>query len=244
MNALRTVYRRELVAYALSPVAPIFVIVFLVLSGVMTFNVGRLFERSLADLAPFFDNLPWLCLFLVPALAMRLWSEERRTGTSELLLTLPLPVWSLTVGKFLAAWTVALVAIALTFPVWVTVSVLGDPDQGVILSGYLAIALVAGAFMAVGAAISASTGSQVIAFVVTLVVCLLLTLMGFRPVIAFLEGRISPRVVETLLDLSVLPRYRAMTSGDVSLDDVVYFGALIVGALGINGVFVNSGRTG
>jgi ABC-2 type transport system permease protein len=242
MSALRVVFTRELGAYVVSPVAPIFIVIFLVLIGVMTFNVGSLYERGLADLDPFFNYLPWLSLFLVPALAMRLWSEERRTGTSELLLTLPLPLWSLVVGKFLASWCVALVALALTAPTWITVSVLGDPDHGVIVAGYLGAALLAGAFMAIGAAISAATRSQVVAFVVTLVVCLALTLAGFRPVAAFLEGRVAPVVVESLLELSALPRYRSITSGDVSLDDGLYFVALIGCALGVNAAFVNAGR--
>ncbi len=244
MRALRTVYARELVAYAVSPVAPIFIVIFLVLIGVMTLNVAGLYERGLADLTPFFNYLPWLCMFLVPALAMRLWSEERRTGTGELLLTLPLGIWPVVVGKFLAAWTIAVLAIGLTFPLWITVSVLGDPDHGVILSGYLSIIMVAGAFMAVGASISASTSSQVVAFVLTLLVCLLLSLAGFRPVVSFIDGRVPPGVVEALLDLSVLPRYRAMSASDFSLDDAVYFLSLIGCALGLNVAFVNAGRAG
>ena len=243
MRATWTIYTRELGAYAISPVAPIFLVVFLLLIGVLTFNVGSLYERGIADLTPFFNYLPWLCLFLVPALAMRLWSEERRTGTAELLLTLPLSVWSIVLGKFLAAWSFAVLAIALTFPVWITLSVLGDPDHGVIISGYFAIVLVAGAFMAVGSAISACTTSQVVAFVLTLVVCLLLTLAGFRPVIAFLDGRVSPAFVESLLGLSVLPRFSAMSTGAIALDDLIYFLALIGSALGLNIALVNAGRS-
>lgn len=242
MRALRVVVMRELGAYIVSPVAPVFLVIFLALIGVMTFNVGALYERGIADLAPFFEVMPWLCLMLVPALAMRLWSEERRTGTSELLLTLPLPMWALVVGKFLAAWCFAGVAIALTFPAWITVSVLGDPDHGVILAGYLGCVLIAGAFMAIGAAASAATRSQVVAFVVTIVVCLALTVAGFRPVVAFIEGRVPAAAVESLLELSALPRFQAIVSGEIALDDVMYFLVLISCALGVNAVLVNAGR--
>jgi ABC-2 type transport system permease protein len=171
--------RREFAAYFATPLAAVFLVIFLFLAGLFTFNIGSFYERGQADLRPFFQFHPWLFLFLVPAVSMRLWAEERRTGTIELLTTLPFRLGELVVGKFLAAWGFTLVALALTLPTWITVNWLGEPDNGVILCGYVGSALMAGAFLAVGACISSTSKSQVIAFVSCVVACFLLLLTGF-----------------------------------------------------------------
>src|SRR5947199_7130456 len=161
------VFRRELRGYFATPLAYLFIVIFLVLAGVLTFFVGNFLDRGQADLQPFFTFHPWLYLVLIPALSMRLWAEERRSGTIELFLTLPIRLSEAVIGKFLAAWCFAGIALVLTFPFWITVNVLGDPDNGVILAGYLASWLMAGAVLAIGAAVSAVTENQVIAFVLT-----------------------------------------------------------------------------
>ena len=178
MGGMFAVARRELTAYFVTPVAYVFIVIFLVLAGTLTFTLGQFFARGQADLQPFFGFGPWLFLFLVPAITMRLWAEERRLGTIELLLTLPLAQWQAVVGKFLAAWAFCAIALALTFPLWITVNLLGDPDNGVILAGYVGCLLVAGAYLAVCAALSALTRNQVIAFVLAVAVCFLFAAAG------------------------------------------------------------------
>jgi ABC-2 type transport system permease protein len=165
MRATLAIARREFAAYFATPVALVFIVVFLMLSGVLTFTLGGFFARGQADLLPFFGFVPWLFLLLVPALTMRLWAEERRSGTIEMLLTLPLAPWQAVLGKWLAAWAFCVLALALTFPLWITVNLLGRPDNGAVLTGYLGCVLVAGAYLALGSAISALTRNQVIAFV-------------------------------------------------------------------------------
>src|SRR6266567_4488591 len=170
MTTLGAVFRREFAAYFATPIAFVFLIIFLFSMGVFTFYVGHFFDNGAADLSMFFGFQPWLYLFLIPALAMRLWAEERRSGSIELLLTLPLPIWATVLGKFLAAWLFAGLALALTFPIWITVNYLGSPDNGVILASYAGSFLMAGAYLAIGTAISAAASTQVIAFIVTIVV--------------------------------------------------------------------------
>ncbi|HZF74795.1 MAG TPA: ABC transporter permease subunit, partial [Acetobacteraceae bacterium] len=181
-----TVMRRELAGYFATPVATVFIVIFLVMSGALTFTLGNFFGRGQADLTPFFTFIPWLFLFLVPALTMRLWAEERRIGTIEMLLTLPLPQWQAVLGKFLAAWAFCAIALALTFPLVITVNVLGEPDNGVILTGYLGCLMVAGAYLALGSAVSALTRNQVIAFVLAVAGCFLFGVMGSPIVTEFL----------------------------------------------------------
>src|SRR5690242_4088447 len=178
---IRTIAKRELAAYFESPVAYVFLVIFLLLAGFFTFTFGGFFERGEASLEAFFNWLPWLFLFLVPAAGMRLWSEERRLGTIELLLTMPVAAWQAIIGKFLASWLFLIVALALTFPMIVTVNWLGDPDNGVIASGYVGAALLAGAYLAISCMTSAFTRNQVIAFILAVVLCLLLVLVGFSP---------------------------------------------------------------
>ncbi|HSH41974.1 MAG TPA: ABC transporter permease, partial [Arenicellales bacterium] len=179
LSNIAIITKRELAGYFLTPIAYVFIVIFLILSGVVTFYLGGFFDRGQADLAPFFGFLPWLYLFLIPALTMRLWAEERKSGTVELLFTLPLTMAQAVVGKFLATWIFTAVALALTFPLWLTVNYLGNPDNGVIAVGYAGSLLMAGGYIAIGCCISALTRNQVIAFVVTLVVCLAFVLSGF-----------------------------------------------------------------
>ena len=232
------VARRELAAYFATPVAYVFIVIFLVLSGALTFTLGNFFTRGQADLIPFFSFVPWLFLFLVPALTMRLWAEERRLGTIELLLTLPLPQWQAVLGKFLAAWAFCGIALALTFPLWITVNVLGEPDNGVILSGYLGCLLVAGAYLAVGAAVSALTRNQVVAFVLAVAICFIFTAAGSPVVGEFLDARI-PELAEIARSISVADRFGGFTRGIIAARDIIFFGSFMAFFLFVNAVILD-----
>jgi ABC-2 type transport system permease protein len=222
MGGVLTVFRRELAGYFATPVAYVFIVIFLVLAGALTFTLGNFFARGQADLTPFFSFVPWLFLFLVPALTMRLWAEERRLGTIELLLTLPLAQWQAVLGKFLAAWAFCAIALALTFPLVITVNILGEPDNGVIATGYLGCLMVAGAFLAVGAAISATTKNQVIAFVLAVAACFFFTAAGSPVVTEFLTQRI-PQFADLARAISVTDRLNGFSRGVVSARDLVFF---------------------
>jgi ABC-2 type transport system permease protein len=228
MRAISIVLRRELAAYFATPLAYVFIVVFLVLAGSLTFFLGSFFDRGQADLQPFFTFHPWLYLFLIPAIAMRLWAEERKTGTIELFLTLPITTAQAVLGKFLAAWAFCGIALALTFPLWITVNVLGNPDNGVILSGYIGSWLMSGAFLAIGAAISALTKNQVIAFVLAAVVCFLLTVSGSNVVLGFFTGWAPQAIVDTVASFSFISHFTSVTRGVIDLKDMVYFVSLIV----------------
>ena len=178
--------------------------IFLVLAGALTFYLGGFYERGQADLAPFFNFHPWLYLFLIPAISMRLWAEERKTGTIELLMTLPVTPWQAVLGKFLAAWAFAALALALTFPIWITVNYLGDPDNGVILAAYVGSLLMAGGFLAIGSCLSAATRNQVIAFVLTAVVCFVFLLAGF-PLVQSLVHRLGAAAPHRRGRLALVP---------------------------------------
>ena len=230
-----SVFKRELTGYFRSPVGLVFIVIFLVLAGVFTFQQGNFFARRQADLAPFFQFHPWLYLFLVPAVSMRLWAEERRQGTIELLLTLPVSLAGAVVGKFLAAWAFCGIALAMTFPMWWTVAWLGNPDHGAIATAYLGSLLMAGGFLAVGSVLSATTKSQVVAFILTAVVCLALLLAGDSTVIGFLKGSAPTPVIEAVSGLSFLTRFESVSRGVLDVRDIVYFvtliGASIVGTV-------------
>src|SRR5690606_3877198 len=243
MQQMTSIFRRELAAYFLTPIAYVFIIIFLVLSGVFTFYLGDFFERGQADLAPFFDFHPWLYLFLVPALSMRLWAEERKSGTIELLLTLPVTTTAVVIAKFLAAWAFLVVALALTFPVWITVNVLGDPDNGVIVAGYLGSALMAGAYLAIGACFSALTRNQVIAFILSLVVCLLLNLSGFPLVLDLVSGWLPEAVVSTIASMSFLTHFQAIGQGVIDLRDIVFFVSILAFFLYANVLLVELNKS-
>ncbi len=217
------ILKRELSSYFATPIAYVFIVIFLFLSGIFTFYLGNFFARSQADLSPFFNFHPWLYLFLIPALAMRLWAEERKSGTIELLLTLPVTVAEAVVGKFLAAWVFTGIALALTFPIWLTVNYLGKPDNSVILAGYLGSWLMAGGFLAIGSCISALTKNQVIAFVITVVVCLAFILSGFPLVLDFFSGWAPQWLVETISSFSFLTHFNAIGKGIIDIRDLIYF---------------------
>lgn len=223
MSATTSVFRRELASYFATPVAYVFIVIFLVLAGVLTFYVGGLYERGQADLQPFFILHPALYLFLVPAVAMRLWAEERRAGTIELLLTLPMTLGQAVLGKFLAAWAFVSLALAMTFPIWLTINYLGTPDNGVIAAGYVGSALMAGAFLAVGSCLSAITRSQVVAFILTVVVCFVLLLAGYPLVLDFLRGWAPDLLVQGIAQISFLTHFQAIGKGVLDLRDLVFF---------------------
>lgn len=217
------IFRRELKSYFATPVAYVFIVIFLVLANVFTFYLGGFYQRGQADLQPFFDFHPWLYLFLVPAVAMRLWSEERKSGTIELLLTLPVTMWQAVLGKFLAAWAFVGIALALTFPIWITVNYLGDPDNGVIVASYLGSLLMAGGFLAVGACLSAATKNQVVAFILTVVVCFLLLLAGFPLVLDFFRTFAPQAIIDIVANLSFLTHFAAIAKGVLDLRDILFF---------------------
>lgn len=231
MSPWRVILRREFRSYFSTPLAAVFLVVFLFMAGIFSFSMGGLYQRGQADLRSFFEFIPWLYLFLAPAISMRLWAEERRLGTIEILTTLPIPLWHAVVGKFLAAWFFALVALALTAPLWITVSWLGDPDQGMIIAGYIASAMVAGLFLAIGGFVSALTKNQVIAFVVTVVACFLVLLSGFPLVLDFFRGWTTPGVVDAIAGVSVLTHFTSLIRGVVEFRDVVYFASGIAGLI-------------
>ena len=226
-NNVRAVLKRELYGYFHTPVAYVFIIIFLFLTGIFCFYLGAFYERGQADLEPFFHFHPWLYLFLIPAISMRLWSEERKTGTIELLMTLPITVTDAVLGKFLAAWCFTAVALALTFPIWITVNYLGDPDNTVILAGYLGSLLMAGGFLAIGSCISALSKSQVIAFVISVVICFLFILSGFPLVLDFFQGWAPQALVDVIASLSFLTHFDSINKGVIDLRDLIYYLVLI-----------------
>ena len=223
MSPVAAVVRRELRSYFVTPVAYVFLVIFLVMSGILTFYAGDFYERRQADLQPFFVMHPWLYLVLVPAVSMRMWAEEAKGGTLELLLSLPLTLGQAMVGKFVAAWLFIGLALFLTFPIWLTVNYLGSPDNGVILAGYIGSWLMAGAFLAIGACLSAVTQSQVVAFVLTLVVCFLLILVGQPQVMEFFQGAMPRRLVNALAHLSMVRHFEAISRGVLDMRDLLYF---------------------
>ena len=237
MRNVWIVARRELAAYFATPVAVVFIVIFLALQGALTFNLGNFFDRNQADMGPFFNFLPWVFLLLIPALTMRLWAEERRLGTIELLLTLPITQGQAVVGKFLAAWGFCAIALALTFPFVLTVNYLGRPDNGVIATGYAGGLLVAGAFLSIGSALSAATKNQVIAFVLGVAVCFVFAVASYPLVTDFL-AKSSPVLAEIVRRLSVAERVQGFTRGVVSLRDLLYFASFIGFWLFLNTVIV------
>jgi len=239
MRTTWVIFRRELASYFATPVAYVFIIIFLALAGALTFFLGNFFDRGQADLQPFFMFHPWLYLFLIPAIAMRLWAEERKTGTIELFLTLPVSLPAAVLGKFLAAWAFTGIALALTFPVWISVAWLGQPDHGVILASYVGSFLMAGAFLAIGACMSALTRNQVIAFVLGAAVCFLFTVSGSPVVINFFTGWAPQSVVDTVASFSFLTHFSAIVRGVIDLRDLVFFGGIIAFFLFANGLLVD-----
>lgn len=225
---IKTIAKRELAAYFTSPLAYIFIVIFLLLCGFFTFMIGGFFERGEASLTrSFFEWHPWFYLFLVPAVGMRLWAEERRVGTLELLLTMPVTAWQAIVGKFLASWLFLGLALVLTFPVVMTVNYLGQPDNGVIFSGYIGSWLMAGAYLAISCITSAMTRNQVVSFIISVVVCFFLILCGFAPVVRFMEGWASPTLVGFVTSFSVITHFDGFQKGILDSRDVLFFLSVI-----------------
>jgi ABC-2 type transport system permease protein len=243
MNVTWTIVRRELAAYFATPLAYVFLVAFIVAAGAMTFYVGGFFGRRQADLSPFFMFHPWLFMALIPAIGMRLWAEERRTGTMELLMTLPITTCQAVAGKFIAGWLFAGLALALTFPMWLSVNWLGSPDNGVILASYVGSFLLAGAMLAVASCVSALTRNQVIAFILAIGVCLLLMVSGVEAITSSLRGVLPAQAVDLLASSSMLTRFITITKGVLDFRDVFYFASLIALFLYINTCIVEFERT-
>ncbi|HVV01685.1 MAG TPA: ABC transporter permease [Verrucomicrobiae bacterium] len=242
---IKTITKRELAAYFSSPIAYVFIVIFLLLCGFFTFFIGGFFERDQAALGhSFFDWHPWFYLFLVPAVGMRLWAEERRVGTLELLLTMPITSWQAILGKFLASWIFLALALVLTFPVVLTVNYLGHPDNGVILAAYIGSWLMAGAYLAVSCITSALTRSQVVSFVISVVVCLFLILAGFPPVINFLQQFGKPGLVDAVTSVSVMTHFDGFQKGILDSRDIIFFLSVIAFSLFTTSVILRARRAG
>ena len=227
MKNILVIMKRELYGYFSTPVAYVFIVIFLFLTGVFTFYLGSFYDSNQADLDPFFRFHPWLYLFLIPAISMRLWSEERKSGTIELLMTLPVTITEAVVGKFLAAWCFSAIALALTFPIWITVNYLGHPDNTVIIASYLGSLLMAGGFLAIGSCISALTRNQVIAFVISVVICFLFILSGFPLVLDFFRGWAPQVLINAISSISFLTHFDSITKGVIDIRDLIYYAVLI-----------------
>jgi len=244
MGNIITIAKRELRGYFSSPVAFVFIVIFLMLSGFFTFMVAGFFERGEANLQAFFAWHPWLYLFLVPAVGMRMWSEERRLGTIELLLTMPITPWQAIVGKFLASWIVVALALALTFPVVLTVNYLGSPDNGIILGGYIGSLLMAGSYLAISAMTSAITRNQVVSFIVAVVISLFLILAGYPPVTNMLVTWASSWLVDGIAAFSVMTHFESIQKGVLDSRDILYFLSVIVFCLFNTSIIIRAHRAG
>jgi ABC-2 type transport system permease protein len=244
MTNIWYIFRRELTGYFVTPVAYVFLVIFLAMAGAFTFYLGNFFERGQADLQAFFGFHPWLYLFMMPAIAMRLWSEERKTGTIELFLTLPISMGEAVLGKFLAAWAFAGIALILTFPLWITVNYLGNPDNGIVLASYIGSWLMAGGYLAIGAFVSAMTKNQVIAFVVAAALCFLFTVSGSALVLNFFAGWAPKAIVDAVSSFSFLTHFNAISRGVIDIRDLVFFATLIAGFLFANAVMVDMRKSG
>lgn len=245
LASMAAIYRRELLSYLTTPTAYVFVAVFLFTIGLFTFQVGQLFEHRSVDLsATFFTFHPWIFMVFLPAVAMRLWAEETRSGAIELLMTLPAPTWSLVLGKYLAAWTVAAVSLVLTFPLWITVNMLGHPDNAAIFTGYLASLLMAGAYLAIGSAMSAITPAQIVAFVLAVLISFLLTALGLPLVSDFFSGSVGGSAAEAISRFSILYHFEAAQRGVVEFRSVFYFLSLITLCLSFTALAVDARRGG
>jgi len=227
MNSIWTITKRELAGYFNSPVAYVFLVIFLLMTAAFTFLIGQFMDRNQATLQPFFMWHPWIYLFLVPAVGMRLWSEERRQGTMELLLTLPISLWHCIVGKFLASWIFLTLALVMTFPIWITVNYLGDPDNSVIVASYIGSFFLAGAYLSITSMTSAFTRNQVISFILSVVICLFLVLCGWPPVTDVVETLAPRSVVEFVAAFSVMPGIEQFNNGQIDSRTVIYFLSVI-----------------
>jgi ABC-2 type transport system permease protein len=239
MRNIGIIFRRELASYFATPLAFVFIVIFLVLAGSFTFYLGGFYDRGQADLGPFFAYHEWLYLFLIPALSMRLWAEERKSGSIELLMTLPVTLWQAVLGKYFAAWTFAGLALALTFPIWITVNYLGSPDNGAIVAGYFGSFLMAGGFLAIGSCLSAATRNQVIAFILTAVVCFAFLLSSFPMVLSLVDSWAPQFVVDAIASLSFHTHFASIAKGVIDLRDLIYFVLLIAVWLCANAIVLD-----
>lgn len=226
MRNVGIIMRRELASYFATPLAYVFILIFLVLANAFTFYLGGFFERGQADLQWFFYWHPWLYLFLIPAVSMRLWAEERKSGSIELLMTQPVTLWEAVLGKYFAAWIFAALALALTFPIWITVNYLGKPDNGTILAAYIGSLLLAGGYLAIGSCMSALTNNQVIAFILGVVACFVVLLAGFPLVLDAFRGWAPQWLVDAIASLSFLTHFDSIKKGVIDVRDLLYFGML------------------
>ena len=240
MNGILSIYKREFTSYFVTPVAYVFIVIFLFMTGVFTFYLGAFYESNQADLEPFFRFHPWLYLFLIPAISMRLWSDERKSGTIELLMTLPVAITDTVVAKYLAAWSFTAIALSLTFPMWITVNYLGNPDNTVVLASYIGSLIMAGGFLAIGSCISALTKSQVIAFVISVVICFMFILSGFPMVLDLFEDWAPQAVIDAIASFSFLTHITSIKKGVIDIRDVIYFAALITFWLYVNVVIIEN----
>jgi ABC-2 type transport system permease protein len=227
MRNVAIIMRRELASYFATPLAYLFLLIFLVLANLFTFYLGQFFERGQADLNGFFSYHPWLFLFLIPAVSMRLWADERRTGSIELLMTLPVTLWQAVVGKFLAAWAFTILALALTFPMWITVNFLGSPDNGAILAAYIGSMLLAAGFLSIGSLASALTRNPVVAFIVGIALCFVFLVAGYPLVLDAFRGWAPQFLVDGVSSLGFLTHFEAISKGVIDIRDLIYFGLLI-----------------
>lgn len=244
MRQIMVIARRELAAYFTTPLAFVFIAIFVALTGAFTFFIGRFFDRNQASLEAFFSFHPWLYLLLIPAVAMRLWSDERKSGTIEQLLTLPITTTDAVLGKFLAAWAFCGIALALTFPMWITVNILGEPDNGVIIVSYFGSFLMAGAFLSIGICMSALTRNQIIAFISAAVVCFLFTMSGLDLVLNFFRAWAPSTLVDAVASFSFLSRFEAIGRGVIEARDIVFFVSLMALWLFATVVAVDSKKSG
>ncbi len=240
MSNLLSIYKREFTSYFVTPVAYVFIVIFLLMTGTFTFYLGAFYESNQADLEPFFRFHPWLYLFLIPAISMRLWSDERKSGTIELLMTLPISTTDAVVGKYLAAWSFTAVALFLTFPMWITVNYLGNPDNAVIMASYIGSLIMAGGFLAIGSCISAFTKSQVIAFVISVVISFMFILSGFPMVLDLFQGWAPQAIIDAIASFSFLTHFTSIKKGVIDIRDVIYFAALITFWLYVNVVVIEA----
>jgi gliding motility-associated transport system permease protein len=227
MRNVGIIMRRELASYFATPLAYVFIFIFLVLANAFTYYLGGFYEHGQADLDAFFAFHPWLYLFLIPAISMKLWAEERKSGSIELLMTQPVSLRDAVLGKFLAAWLFTALALALTFPLWITVNYLGHPDNGAIVAAYLGSLMLAGGFLAVGSCASALTRNQVVAFILGVVVCFVFLLAGFPMVLDAFRAWAPQWLVNVVASLSFLTHYESIMKGVIDVRDLLYFAMLI-----------------
>jgi ABC-2 type transport system permease protein len=234
MSAFLALFRRELAAYFRTPLALVFTVIFLMLSNSFVFYLGDLYETGQASMQAYFRLLPWVCLLLVPAMSMRSWSEEFRSGTIELLDALPLPPWQQVLAKFVALWCVAVSALLLSFPLWLSLAWLGDPDHGTIMLGYIGICLMLAAMLAIGLCVSSFSENQLVVYLLTAMILLLYLLAGYPLALNPVREIFPQYVVDLIGSMSFLTHLNAITRGVLDLRDVLFFAVTVLFWLAVN----------